>query len=341
MFKGFMDEGSSEDAQSEAFVVAGFAGAGLVCDSVEDAWRETVKPIGELHCLEFFKRHDDGSMAGIYTHVSVDAESCVMRLIDLLAASKLEPIGMAIDAKCFLSLSDDERRWMTSAVPYGKSWPMEGSRSDPYFTGFHYCITVANEITPEGEIIYLTFDRHASREGNARKIYNELKDLGGKWGGRLVEAISFSSRHEAVLLQAADLLAYSIAQALKPEGRRHKVIEYALRKLAFKRNCVRVMDTNSIDRHLQKCPFRRTFWKGLSDWDFFEQVRVQGMEVLAIKHPDGLYLTHHIKREKVRVIQEIDAVPVSNLDLGALNRTDRLDDSTKNNRESGENSVDS
>lgn len=101
------------------------------------------------------------------------------------------------------------------------------------------------------------------------------------------------------------------------------------------------MDLKAIDRHLQKCPFRKTFWREMSDWDFLEQARVQGMEVLAIKHSEGVYLTHHIKREKVEVIQEIDAEPLSGVDLGARNRTDRLDDATKNKRESEENSVDS
>lgn len=235
MFKGFIDEGSSTDGQSEAFVVAGFCGPESVSDSAKDKWIEAVKPIGELHCLEFFKRHKDRSMAGIYKQISVrEAESCVIRLIDFLTESGLKPIGIAIDAKCFLSLSEDERRWMTSAVPHGKSWPMEGAPNDPYFVGFHYCINVANDITPEGEVICLTFDRHGPREGNARKIYKELRDSGGKHGARLAEKLLFSSRREAVLLQAADLLAYSIAQALRPEGERHKVVEYALQKLAFK-----------------------------------------------------------------------------------------------------------
>jgi hypothetical protein len=261
-------------------------------------------------------------------------------VIDLLSTSHLEPLGMVLDTKTFMMLSEDERRWMTSAVNYGKSWPSQGAPSDPYFACYQYCLTSANEYTPEGERINLTFHRHESREGNATKIYNEVKDLGGKWGERLAETVLFSSQYEAVLLQAADLLANSMGQAIKKENKRNRVINIALEKLAFKRPYIRVMDVKSLDLHLQKCPFRKTFWEGCpTDPDFFEQLRIQGENVLAIKNQEGLYLTHHIKREKVRVVQELDALPVS--DLGARNLTDRQEDSTTNKRVSDENSVDS
>jgi hypothetical protein len=340
MFKGYMDESESGDGSLQAFVVAGFIGNGTECDRVESEWKELVKPIVEFHAKNFFKRHEDGSMAGMYKHLSVDeAESCAISLVDLLSKSQLEPIGMALDSRCYMTLSEDERRWMTAAVPYSKTWPMEGAPSDPFFAGFHYCLSSANEYTPEGESMCLTFHRHEVREGNAKKIYNEIRELGGKWGSRLAETLSFSSQYEAVLLQAADLLANPIAQPIRPEGMRNKITEYALNKLAFKREYIRVMDVKSIDAHLCKCPFRTTFWQDLSDWDFFEQLRVQKLNVLAIKSPDGFYLTHHIKRNKVRVVQELDAESLS--DLGARNLTDRREDSTTNKRVSNENSVDS
>jgi hypothetical protein len=332
MFKGYMDESESSDGNMQAFVVAGFVGSGTECDRVESEWKELVKPIAEFHGKNFFKRHEDGSMAGMYKHLSIDeAESCAISLVDLLNCSQLEPIGI---------LSEDERRWMTAAVPHSRSWPMEGAPSDPFFAGFHYCLSSSNEYTPEGEIMRLTFHRHEAREGNAKKIYNEIRELGGKWGARLAETVLFSSQYDAVLLQAADLLAHSIGQAIRPEGKRNRVIEHALNKLAFKREYIRVMDVKSIDRHLCKCPFRTTFWQELSDWDFFEQLRVQGLNVLAIRNPDGLYLTHHIRRNRVRVVQELDPEPLSD-DLGARNRTDRREDSTINKRVSKENSVDS
>ena len=339
MFKGYMDESESSDGNLEVCVVAGFLGSGSECDRMDREWKEQVKPIGEFHAKNFFKRRPDGSMAGMYQHLSVDeAESCALSLIDSLSSSQLEPIGMALDSKCFMSLSEDERRWMTSAVIHDKTWPMQGAPNDPFFAGYHYSLTAANEYTPEGETTYLTFHRHESREGNAKKIYSEIKALGGKWGARLADTVSFSSQYEAVLLQAADLLANSIGQAIKPEAKRNRVTAYALEKLAFRKEYVRSMDAKAFDSHLCKCPFRVTFWQGFSDWDFFEQLRVQGLDVLAIKNPEGVYLTNHIRREKVQVVGELDAVPLS--DLGARNLTDLREDSTIKTRDSEENSVD-
>ena len=239
MFTGFMDE-SGIASGDRACVIAGFVGTGDECDKVGDEWSVLVKPLGELHSCEFFSRRSDGSLTGIYKHLNVgDAESCVHKLIDMLAESKLEPMGMALDARAFMSLHEDERRWMTSAVLYDKSWPMQGAIKTPWFAPFHYCVTQANGYTPEGEKIHLTFDRQNEFEGNARKIYQELKDLGGKWGGRLAETLTFSSRSEAVLLQAADLLAYVMAWAVLGRDMRDKVAAHALEKLGYNKEYVR------------------------------------------------------------------------------------------------------
>src|SRR5262249_45020197 len=135
-------------------------------------------------------------------------EGIVIDLIDLLASSKLEPIGLALDVEAFMSLHEDERRWLTSTVAHGKTWPMQGAPNKPYYPPFLYCVTSANDYTPEGEKIYLTFDRQDQYESKARMLYNDMFTMGGKWGGRLGSTVAFSDRYEAVLLQAADLLAF-------------------------------------------------------------------------------------------------------------------------------------
>jgi hypothetical protein len=162
-----------------------------------------------------------------------------------------------------------------------------------------------------------------------------LLKLGGKWSERLSESVAYSSRLEAPLLQAADLLAYVVAQSVTKRRVRDGIAVYALEKLAYNREYIRAMDTAAIDLHLCKCPFRSTFWEGMTEPDFFEQLREQGVGVMACKGTDGVYRTHHLKRHKVRVIVEIDAQP-----LGGLNRTEARDDSTKKTRLSAANSTD-
>lgn len=323
MFKGLFDE-SRISKKDEACVVAGFAGTGDECDRVAEEWKAVVKPLGEFHGLEFFSRNPDGSMTGIYKHLNVEeAESCAIRLIDLLKASKLTPIGMAIATQVFMSLSEDERRYMTSAVLPRKSWKNEGAPNRPYFAPFHYCITSANEYTPDGETMYLTFDRQEQYEGAAKKIYNDLLQLGGKWSARLGRTIAFSDRHEAVLLQAADMLAYVLGENAIKGMVTDRTAKYASEHLVWEKDYVVAMSVRAIDAHLQKWPFRSTFWQGLTEPDFLEELRSQGVNVLACKAENGMYKTHHLRKERVKIVGELTSQP------GSLNRTDTRDDSTQ------------
>jgi uncharacterized protein DUF3800 len=305
MFKGFMDESGIGDTDL-ACTVAGFVGGELTCNKAEELWRELVKPIGYFHAEEFFRR-DDGKMAGPYRGIDVEvAEDCVIQLIEMLRSSGLEPIGMSINANIFRTLTDNEKRYFTSAELYGRTWPQQPR--DPYFPCFHYCVTQANQFTPNGEKVFLTFDTQALYCEKARMIYNNLKDLGGKWGEKLSDTTLFLSKKEVVLLQAADLLAYSIGQLLN-EGNPNSIVQSVLDNLATNKDYVRAMDVKTIDEHLKDCPFRETFWKNLSDPDLIELIAAQGFETLTYKTPEG-YITRHIKSEKVQILAALNPRPI-------------------------------
>ena len=245
--------------------------------------------------------------------------ACALRLVEMLGSSGLEPIGMSINANIFRSLSDNEKRYMTSAELYGKTWQQQPRH--PYFACFHYCVTQANQFTPNGEKIYLTFDRQDNYVERATTTFNQLKDLGEKWGERLGDTILFSSKREAVLLQAADLLAYSVGRLLNT-GKQNVVVQSVLDKLAFGRDYIRAMDVKSIDEHLKTCPFRETFWKDMTEPDLIELITAQGFETLTYKTAEG-YLTHHLRPEKVKEIAKLKPQPI-----GGLNLIDRREDST-------------
>jgi hypothetical protein len=308
MLKSYFDIAGT-GTQHKACTCAGFAGDENECDRVASEWNVIVKPIGEFHALEFFPRNENGGMTGIYKGISVrDAEACVFSLIDLLASSSLTPIGMALHAEAFRTLHIDERRWLTTAAIFGKSWPSEGSPKKPYIATFIYCLHGCNDYTPDGDTIYVTLDLDTSTAASEVKIYNQTRKLSGKWGGKLGESLLHSSRHKAVLLQAADLLAYSINWSVQ-EVPNNRIIDCALAKLAINKSFVVIMDTKQLDLHLQHCPFRRTFWSGMTDPDFIEQLRSQDVKVLACKMGDGSYRTHTIDKSQVKIIQEFAAIP--------------------------------
>jgi hypothetical protein len=332
MFKSFFDE-TGKTVSDKVSVVAGFAGSEAECDRVAAEWSKIVAPIKEFHALEFFPRNPDGTLTGNYKGIPVaEAEGVVRKLIEILAGSQLESIGMALNAEAFGQLTEDERRYLTSAVLYAKDWPEQGAPNKPHVACLHYCITQANGYTPEGEKMQITFDQQIKPEATTTiRIYNQLKALGGKWGGRLADSLLHSSRKKAVLLQAADLLTYVIAWSLKDAGIRNEIGNLAATKLAYEKEYVRSMDTKSLDHHLKSCPFRTTFWKDLADPDLIEQIRAQGVEVLLYRSAEGVYMTSHIRREKVSVVDELDPQP---LPRGGLNRPTTREDSTKKIRES-------
>lgn len=338
MLKGFMDE-SGIAISDKACAIAGFVGTEEECDRVAEEWGKVVAPIGVFHANEFFPRDDSGALIGRYRGLKVsDVESCVSDLVKLPSESKLEPLGMAIDVRAFMFLQEDERRWMTSASLYGKSWPSQGATKTPWFAPFHYCVTQANQYAPVDEKVSLTFDRQDEFAGNAVKIYGELKKLGGKWGERLGEEIVFSTKDSAVLLQAADLLAYLVNWAVTEQKIENKIALDALNKLAYGREYVRAMDTAAIDVHLRGCPFRSTFWQDMSNPDLFEHLRSKKQNVLAIKGAEGVYLTHHIKSNRVRVVQELNVERATASDN--LNLTEAREDSTITNLDPSKKSLD-
>jgi len=199
-----------------------FVGAELTGNKAEDLRAELVKPIGYFHAEEFVRRVN-GNMTGPYEGIRVvDAEACVIKLIEMLKSSGLEPMGMSINAGISWSWSDDEKRWLTSAVLCRKDWPEQGSIKHSYFACFHYCVTQAKQFTPSNGKIYLTFDRQENYVGNAQKIFNQLKAAGGKWGDRLGDTLAYSSKKESVLLQAADLLAWHVRRHVYEYDRGNK-----------------------------------------------------------------------------------------------------------------------
>jgi hypothetical protein len=280
------------------------------------------------------------AVLGRYSNLSSDmADAVVMKLIDLLYESKLEPIGMAIDAEVFRSLSVDERRWMTAPVVYDKTWSSQGTPKSPQFACFNYCLTEANKFTPPEDQMSITCARTKVFESTMSRIYSDflvLEDSAGKRGDRLAETIAFLSPKECSLLQAADLLAYVIGKNVTQKGIKNPVIQHALDKLALRKEYVRAMGQEAIDVLLRRHPFRATFWSGMTEPDYFEDLRTQGIEVIASKVKEGVYRTHHLNPKHLQVVGEM-----GEHGLVALNRTQFLPEEIKKTGVSAQNETDS
>lgn len=171
---------------------------------------------------------------------------------------------------------------------------------------FQSVLHVATKLAPKDEKVYFIFDRQDEFADRARRLYNEAKSLQGEFADKMAEDIVFSSKNSAILLQAADFIAY-LSRWYAEEGERMTPIAFeCFNKLAEPSDSeIKTITPESIDVVLSRCPFRTTFFEGMIKPDVLEQVRMTGNNVLAYKIVDT-YFTHHIRPENVRVIGRLD-----------------------------------
>jgi hypothetical protein len=317
MFKGYVDESGME--RNRSVVLGGIVGRKEECDLAAKEWVSALYNAGitlPFHSVEFWNR-TDGKMHRPYAHLSVsDANLLAHLLTEIITTPPLKPIGVAFGVELFMQLSQDERRWLTTNKRFGKDWPTQGAPTKPYFFVFQACTQVATKEVPAGEKIYFVFDRQDEFADRARILYDETLALQNEFTKRMGEAIVFTSKTEAVMLQAADFVAYLTRwYAEDCRSMNETALECFTKMAKPTESKILMIAQENLDEVLQRCPFRKTFWKGLTKPDFVEQMRMGGHNIVAYKFGNE-YHSHHIRPEKVRVI-------------GKLKKTERGDGSAE------------
>lgn len=208
-FKGFFDESGIHDGASVC-VVAGYVGSLNEWRRFDETWGEYANTPG-FHAKEFFARDTAGNRVGPYRgwHDS-RAEEYLSTLLTAITSLKLNPVGALVDVIGFHQYTEDERRLLTAGqVTHRGKWIQTGAPTKPYFIAFWKVVTSAVEVSDRADWkVEFVFDLQDQYESLALKTYARLKsELGEPYCGRLGPA-SFESRHAALGLQAADLLAY-------------------------------------------------------------------------------------------------------------------------------------
>jgi len=305
MLKGYMDE--SGITGERVCVVGGFVGSESACDDAADKWQDALDEfqVPVFHSLEFWER-TAGEMKGVYGHLhKSEARDFLLRLIG--SVEPLTPVAIAVGVDQYQALTEDERRWLTTNAAVTSNWPAEGMPSAPYFLCFQQCVISSTKLVPEGEKIFYTFDRQEAYRQKAGELYNQILNLPLERISRLGETVAFSSKQEAVLLQAADLLAFvlrwfaesSMAEVDDELARRF------LRRFVIEQDCVIAGRVDFIDKLLRSCPFRSSFWQGMTEPDLIEDLRSQNLKILPSRGADGMYRSHFVPRNKVRIIQPV------------------------------------
>lgn len=309
MFKAFLDESGMEG--NVATVIGGVVGRTEECDLAASCWNDalSVASIKEFHSIEFWNR-TNGRMHGQYAHLSIaDADLLARRLMEIVCTLPMRPIAVVLSVKAFMSLTEDERRWLTTNKRLGKEWSAQGSPSNPYFFVFQAVTQVAALATSADDKVYFVFDRQDDFVDRARKLYNESLALDNEMTRKMADEIVFSPKSSAVLLQGADFIAYLARWYAEDRESMTPIAYECFHRMGEPEDSkVFLITPESMDVVLQRCPFRQTFWPELkSRPDFIEQMRMNGYNVLAYKAGD-IYLSHHLRAEKVRVIGKLQQV---------------------------------
>lgn len=303
MFEAFLDESGME--KNISVVIAGIVGRNHECDLAAERWSDALQNAGvnkPFHSIEFWNRTGN-RMHGPYKHLSIsDGDLLATLFTEIVTSLSLRPIGIAVDARAFRGLSEDERRWLTTNTRSGKDWNSQGSPSNPYFFAFQACTQIAANEVPLGEKVYFTFDRQDRFADRARKLYNETMALKNEFTERMGAGIVFTDKVEAVLLQAADFVAYLSRWYAEDAKSMPVVASECFKQMAEPQDSkIYLVTPENLDELLRRCPFRKTFWEGLTKPDFVEQIRMSGYNVLAYRFGD-VYLSHHIRPSNLRAI---------------------------------------
>jgi hypothetical protein len=303
MFKGYMDE--TGITGEPVCAVGGFVGSEDVCDDAADKWIDALNEfqVSEFHARQFWER-TQGRAKGIYSHLhKCELHDFLLRLID--SVSSLTPVAIAIGVEQYDALTEDERRWLTTNASVTNNWSAEGMPSAPYFLCFQACVIRSTKLVPEAEKIFYTFDRQEAYREKAVELYNQILELPLDRISRLGETVAFSGKREAVLLQAADLLVFvlrwfaeSSMAEVDDELARRIVQQFILEK-----DYVTAGRRDFLDVVLRSCPFRSSFWQGMTEPDLIEDLRSQNVKVFPAKGADGVYQSHFLSRNNVRIIQ--------------------------------------
>jgi hypothetical protein len=207
--KAYFDESGIHDG-ANICVIAGYVGSLNEWRRFDALWGPYANAPA-FHAKSFFARDDKGQRVSPYAGWSDEkARDYLARLLDSITSLKLDPVGALVDVQAFRQYSEDERRYMTggSVTATGK-WIHSGAPTKPYYVAFWKAVTSAIEVLNRDDWkVEFVFDRQHVLAPLALKLYARLaNELGEPYSPRMGPA-TFESRHEAVGLQAADLLAY-------------------------------------------------------------------------------------------------------------------------------------
>jgi hypothetical protein len=241
---------------SKRCVLAGYAGGRRKLLELEKKWDSVLKEFGipsdvGFHAKTFFKTGRDGKKFGVYSGWSESkAEDFLDEIVNAIRNSQVNPVAGAIDIEYFNSLSYNLRRWLTGGLydENRRTWIKSGAPTKPYFFPFYQIIIGGATYAKDGVQVDYIFDRQDNFKKHALNLWNVMKDELNWRTGRHLGVISFASRLERIVLQAADLLAFCIYNKEEySEHTKNVPLAFALHYLVADKEHVKSLNREAIN----------------------------------------------------------------------------------------------
>jgi hypothetical protein len=237
MFRSYIDESGIHDG-SKFCMIGGYVGRAEEWAIFEKDWQGVLDKyrVCWFHAKEFFSRaHPTYHRALGWTDTRKD--EFLNELIDAINARDVFLMASAVDVHLFFKLTMDERRQFTGGH-YNherKKWGEQGKPNAPYFLPFHHCLQIAAYKVPEGELLYPVVAEHNDYKIKVAELYPLIRNNEGiSYSSRLAPELLIASPRSNVMLQAADLAAYSFykfAQLNKPKAKGERYFRRLTEKL--------------------------------------------------------------------------------------------------------------
>jgi uncharacterized protein DUF3800 len=197
-------------------VIAGYVGNVEEWAKVESKWKFVLEEfkVPYFHALEFYK--DDKK--NFYKGWKESKRSAFINfLFDCLRDHQVWLLSSAVDVQTFLSLTEDERRYMTGGIHNGLKWVAMGAPTKSYFVPFHEIILQAASHVPDTDKVWMVMSRQDQYENKALEIYDMMlaSDPPLRCRSRLGDDMVFSDPKLVCQLQAADLAAWWSGKAMR------------------------------------------------------------------------------------------------------------------------------
>jgi hypothetical protein len=221
MFGGYFDESGISD-NSEVTVIAGFLGGPPAMHRIGKEWNKVLRSYGvnvPFHAIEFYAPPEKIklSLSNPYRNWSkTKRENYIKDLIGVLRKYNAHLIANVVDAVCFRSRTEDERKWMTGGVPNVmnlQKWRL-GKPNSPYHFAFRVVVECCSVRIPDGDKVHIFMSEQNQYEGYALALYRAIREVNPPIEGsdKLDDRMTFGTHNTYPILQAADFVCYHFYQ---------------------------------------------------------------------------------------------------------------------------------